>query len=41
MACADDEFLGMIEEDAERVHQPVGVPPATHGTGTTDLKFGR
>ena len=29
----DDEFLGVLKEDGQRVHQAVGVPAATHGTG--------
>ena len=39
MASPHDEFLGVVEENAERVHQAVCVPTATHRAGTAHLKY--
>ena len=41
MTSADNEFLGMVEKNSERVHEAVGVPTATHGSGAVDLERGR
>ena len=33
VASADDELLGVVEEDAEGIHETVGVPSTAHGAG--------